>query len=1121
MKKVLLAFLFTPLFTFSSFASHLMGGEITWTCLGTGQFVFTLKLYRDCNGIPAPGSANLSVFYCPGLTNIPMNLIAGSPTDESPVCNPAGPAITCDSAMNEPGWPNSGTPELGAMAEYIYQSAPITISGTPPATGWIFTFNYCCRSSLLNNLAGASGDLGMTLRAKMFAYQGRNTNPCYSSSPDFFEKPKAVSCTGFPFTFNQNAVSVDLDSLNYAWAEPLDTVGADGCGALFTATCPPALPFAPNYSYNNPLPGPSIDARNVAAQLNPNTGEITYTSFTQGYFVMVVQVSAYKCGSLVSQVYREIQVILAGCADITPNNPNHPPVVVPPFSSSLGPHTSYVDTVYAGDLVDFFLTCSDTDRTPSGGYQNLTMTAIGPEFDSTFTNTNGVCLLPPCATLTPPPALLTGQDSLRTEFKWKTSCDHLGVSLGCRTFSNIYNFIIKSSDDFCPIPGTTLSTITIVLLPPPPLTPPDLKCAAVSSTGDSTTISWVPSSDTATGFHGYDIYYSSNDSNFTVIGSVLNYSQTSYILDTVPGYYYIAVHSNCPVPNSDTLEAIHLTASNPATGYAVLNWNATHTPPLSSNSLYYYIYKQYPAGTGAWTFLDSTKSTNYSDPITICTAMINYYVTVSDSSGCTSVSNVAGNTFHGVLAPAAPILDSVSVNAAGMATIGWQRDTSSNVIGYYIYICNNGGGSCTAIDTIMGINNTSFTTSVDATARADSFSIAAFDSCQFKTSPLSVAQNTIHVTGSYDICTDRASLSWNAYINWSAGVKEYKVFVSINGAPYNFIGSSTSTGFVQDSLSANSSYCYLVQAIDGNNTRSSSSNRFCLSIGQTLKPQFQYVRKATVIDDNTALIVAYVDTTVNVAFYKIMRSSEMGGPYDVVGTVVHTPGSTFIAFTDNNVPVSQRSYYYRVIAEDSCGNNIFASQYGKTIHATVTPNPDLSNTINWNDYEIWLGSVDHYNVYRNIDGTVDPVPVATIPFGKPLTFNDNVSNFIQASGKFCYYIEAVEGAGDIYGFVDSSYSNLACADQKPDVFIPNAFHPDGTQNTLFMPFSLFVNAQAYSINIYNRWGELVFKSDNPKVGWDGTYKGHESPEGVYVYFATITGTDGSTMQRKGTITLIR
>ncbi len=69
-------------FTKFSHASHGMGGEITWTCLPSGQFKFQMKFYRDCNGIPGPVTVSLNTTV-PGVPNIPLALI--SQTDISPV----------------------------------------------------------------------------------------------------------------------------------------------------------------------------------------------------------------------------------------------------------------------------------------------------------------------------------------------------------------------------------------------------------------------------------------------------------------------------------------------------------------------------------------------------------------------------------------------------------------------------------------------------------------------------------------------------------------------------------------------------------------------------------------------------------------------------------------------------------------------------------------------------------------------------------------------------------------------------------------------------------------------------------------------------------------------------
>lgn len=68
------------------------------------------------------------------------------------------------------------------------------------------------------------------------------------------------------------------------------------------------------------------------------------------------------------------------------------------------------------------------------------------------------------------------------------------------------------------------------------------------------------------------------------------------------------------------------------------------------------------------------------------------------------------------------------------------------------------------------------------------------------------------------------------------------------------------------------------------------------------------------------------------------------------------------------------------------------------------------------------------------------------------------------------------------------------------LFLPTAFSPNSDGfNDFFRPMN--TNLEAYNISIFNRWGEMVFSSDNPTLGWDGTYKGTNSELGVYTYSA--------------------
>ena len=504
-------------------ASHLMGGEITWECNGSGQFIFNMKIYRDCNGISGPSGVSLTVSNCSSLTTIPMNDI--SQTDISPVCDAAGPAITCAGATGS---------TAGAVEEFVYQSNPITISGTPPAAGWIFTYTDCCRNASITNLVGASG-YGFTLRAKMYAYNNQNTDPCYDSSPIFTEKPATIICTTYPFTYNNSAYDKDLDSLVYSWDEPLDQLAG-----TFTNTNPAAVPFAAGYSVTSPLPSTAQNSSNIAATLNSSTGEIAFTSYTAGNFVTVVKVQAYKCGSLVAEVYREGQVVLLSC-----DTNNHPPTVTPPFKDpNTGLYTLFADTVYAGALVTFSLSATDFEYLPSGSAQSCYIEASGSQFGTGFTSTTSGCLYPPCATLNPAPPT-SAQFGVATTFSWQTSCDH-SYSANCFSLSNTYIFVLKMRDDYCPAPGLNVSTISITVLPNNPV----VTGLTSFCQGDSTTL---------TASSGYDSYlWSNGDTTKSITVKQSGAYSVSVSNDSIcvgTSFVSINVFNNIPVANfnySDT-----------------------------------------------------------------------------------------------------------------------------------------------------------------------------------------------------------------------------------------------------------------------------------------------------------------------------------------------------------------------------------------------------------------------------------------------------------------------------------------------------------------------------------------------------------------------------------------
>lgn len=90
------------------------------------------------------------------------------------------------------------------------------------------------------------------------------------------------------------------------------------------------------------------------------------------------------------------------------------------------------------------------------------------------------------------------------------------------------------------------------------------------------------------------------------------------------------------------------------------------------------------------------------------------------------------------------------------------------------------------------------------------------------------------------------------------------------------------------------------------------------------------------------------------------------------------------------------------------------------------------------------------------------------------------------------------------------------------IAVPTAFTPNGDgRNDYLYPLNA-IKAEKLEFRIYNRWGQLIFQTNNWKTGWDGTFKGIPQATGVYVWFLNYVDRDTKQLrQMKGTTALIR
>ncbi|MFO8053668.1 MAG: gliding motility-associated C-terminal domain-containing protein [Bacteroidales bacterium] len=89
-------------------------------------------------------------------------------------------------------------------------------------------------------------------------------------------------------------------------------------------------------------------------------------------------------------------------------------------------------------------------------------------------------------------------------------------------------------------------------------------------------------------------------------------------------------------------------------------------------------------------------------------------------------------------------------------------------------------------------------------------------------------------------------------------------------------------------------------------------------------------------------------------------------------------------------------------------------------------------------------------------------------------------------------------------------------------FIPNAFSPDGDGvNDVFKPVGEFSAIEEYEFTVYDRWGNIIFNTEDPNEGWDGTIEEEPAPTGVYIYDIYYKSVWDKEFTKSGSVTLLR
>ena len=113
----------------------------------------------------------------------------------------------------------------------------------------------------------------------------------------------------------------------------------------------------------------------------------------------------------------------------------------------------------------------------------------------------------------------------------------------------------------------------------------------------------------------------------------------------------------------------------------------------------------------------------------------------------------------------------------------------------------------------------------------------------------------------------------------------------------------------------------------------------------------------------------------------------------------------------------------------------------------------------------------------------------------------------------------VSGANS-FGCLDTAKVTITLLPGDDELFIPNCITADGDgQNDIFYAYG--INIKTLTMDIFDRWGELIFESKDKTKGWDAKYDGVKVPIGVYVYVVDCEWNDGNNTKRRGIVTVVR
>ena len=331
MKKILFIITFLSFFfQTNTFASHIMGGDITYKCLGGNTYEVQISLFRDCNGITFSNQANLNLTSptCGNLA-INANLLSGYPTIVTPIC------------ATEPDVCTGASGAIYGVQKFVYK-ANVTLTGCwTQASDIRIWWSTCCRNSAITTLTNAGSS---------YFYADLNATMNCNNSPQFLNDPLFYAVTNEQVNYSDGGFDPDGDSLVFTLANCLENAGT-------------SVSYGATYNGQNPLTTSS------GISINSQTGEIIFTPNINQVGVICLVIEEFRNGVKIGEASRDIQI------GVMPGVPNTSPILSGMNGTATASGTTGGLNIvkYCPDTISFSVAAFDPDAGQTLSWDTLSL----------------------------------------------------------------------------------------------------------------------------------------------------------------------------------------------------------------------------------------------------------------------------------------------------------------------------------------------------------------------------------------------------------------------------------------------------------------------------------------------------------------------------------------------------------------------------------------------------------------------------------------------------------------------------------------------------------------------------------------------------------------------------